>query len=142
MKRLPENRTSTPPGEMLLQEFLKPLGLSARELAGQVGMPPEEVARVVRGERNVDREVAVKLSRRFGTTEAFWLGLQDAHDLTTGERGQEAKPQAGRERKPGDEDPILSLADDPFDDEALPADASADLDRYLYGEPFAEEGRG
>lgn len=140
--RSPKSRTSTSPGEVLLEEFLKPLGLSAYELAGQVGMPPAEVERVVWGERPVDGEVAERLSRRFGTTEAFWLGLQDAQDLTR-ERGEEAKPEAGREGKPGDEDPILSLPDDPLDDEALPADASTNLDRYLYGdgEPFGDGAR-
>ena len=81
---MPESRTSTPPGEVLLEEFLGPLGLSARELAVQVGMPPSAIVRVVRGERAVDGEVAAILSRRFGTTETFWLGLQDTHDRTKG----------------------------------------------------------
>lgn len=142
MRRVPQSRKSTPPGEVLLEEFLNPLGLNARELAGQVGMPPAEIEGILRGARTVTRAVAAKLSRRFGTTEAFWLGLQDAYDRTRG--SEETKLEAKRERKTGDEDPILSLPDDPFDDGRLPADASENLDDYLYGdgEPFGDEGRG
>ena len=84
--RLPSHRTSTPPGEMLREEFMAPLGLTARELAAQIGAPPGEVVDVLAEELAVDADLAARLSRRFGTTADFWLNLQEAHGRSKGSR--------------------------------------------------------
>jgi len=76
------NRIRTHPGEILNEEFLIPLGLSARRLAGEIDVPPNRVSEIVRGRRDVTADTAIRLSRRFGTTPQFWLNLQSAHDLS------------------------------------------------------------
>jgi addiction module HigA family antidote len=68
-------------GDILREEFLKPLGLSARTLARELGWPPNRVTALMNGERRVTAETAIALSRRFGTTAEFWMHLQAAHDL-------------------------------------------------------------
>lgn len=74
------------PGEVLRTEFLEPLGLSARALARDLGVPPNRVTAVLNGERAVTAETAILLARRFGTTAEFWMGLQTAHDLELARR--------------------------------------------------------
>jgi antitoxin HigA-1 len=81
-KRLVMARLRTHPGEILSEEFLIPLGLSARRLAGEMDVPPNRVSEIVRGRRDVTADTAIRLSRRFGTTPQFWLNLQNAHDLS------------------------------------------------------------
>lgn len=76
-------RIRTHPGDILGQEFLAPLGLSASRLAGEIGLPASAVLAIVRGRRNVSADVALRLSRRFGTSPQFWLNLQNAFDLST-----------------------------------------------------------
>ena len=78
-------RIRTHPGEILSEEFLIPLGLSARRLAGEIDVPPNRVSEIVRGRRDVTADTAIRLSRRFGTTAQFWLNLQAAHDLSRAE---------------------------------------------------------
>jgi antitoxin HigA-1 len=75
-------RLRTHPGEILSEEFLIPLGLSARRLAGEMDVPPNRVSEIVRGRRDVTADTAIRLSRRFGTTPQFWFNLQSAHDLS------------------------------------------------------------
>jgi antitoxin HigA-1 len=69
------------PGEVLLEEFMRPLGLSARALAAELGVPPNRIAAIINGQRGVSAETAILLGERFGTTAEFWLNLQSAHDL-------------------------------------------------------------
>lgn len=69
------------PGEVLLEEFLKPLGLSQNRLARSVGVPPRRVNEIVLGKRRVTAETALRLARYFGTSPQFWLGLQSDYDL-------------------------------------------------------------
>ena len=69
------------PGEVLLEEFLKPLDVSQNSLARAVNVPPRRINEIVRGKRCVSADTAVRLSRFFGTSEKFWLGLQDDYDL-------------------------------------------------------------
>ena len=69
------------PGEVLLEEFLKPLGVSQNSLARAVNVPPRRINEIVHGKRSVSADTAVRLSRFFGTSEKFWLGLQDDYDL-------------------------------------------------------------
>ena len=69
------------PGEVLLEEFLKPLGLSQNRLALNIGVPPRRVNEIVLGKRRVTAETALRLARYFNTTPQFWLGLQADYDL-------------------------------------------------------------
>ena len=79
---LPENRVSTHPGEILLEEFLNPMGITQKRLAEHIGVSVQRVNEIVRGKRGVTAETAWLLSEAFGTTPRFWMNLQSAHDLT------------------------------------------------------------
>jgi addiction module HigA family antidote len=78
---LPENRVPTHPGEILLEEFLNPLGLSQVALAGHVGVPVQRVNEIVRGKRGITPETAWLFAEAFGTSPEFWLNLQSNYDL-------------------------------------------------------------
>ncbi len=78
---LPKNRAPTTPGEMLEEEFLKPLGMSQVTLAERMGVPIQRVNTMVRGRRAVTPETAILLSRVFDNTPEFWMNLQTACDL-------------------------------------------------------------
>ena len=69
------------PGEVLGEEFLGPLGLSQYRLAKEVGVPARRINEIVRGERAVTADTALRLARYFGTSERFWLNLQTRYDL-------------------------------------------------------------
>ena len=69
------------PGEILLEEFLKPLDLSQNRLGLSLGVHPRRVNEIVLGKRRVTAETALRLARYFGTTPQFWLGLQADYDL-------------------------------------------------------------
>jgi addiction module HigA family antidote len=69
------------PGEVLLEEFMRPLGLSARVLAAELGVPGNRISAIVNGSRAVTAETAILLGRRFGTSAELWMNLQTAHDL-------------------------------------------------------------
>jgi antitoxin HigA-1 len=69
------------PGEILLEEFLGPLGLSQNKLARAIKVSPRRVNEIVLGKRSVTPETALRLARYFGTSERFWLGLQTDFDL-------------------------------------------------------------
>jgi len=74
------------PGEVLREEYMLPLGLSARALARELGVPPNRITEIVTGQRAVSAETAILLGRRFGTSARFWMNLQVAHDLAVAER--------------------------------------------------------
>lgn len=78
---LPKNRVPTHPGEILLHEFLVPLGVSQVGLAAHIGVSVQRVNELVRGKRGVTSETAWLLSGAFGTTPEFWTNLQSQHDL-------------------------------------------------------------
>jgi addiction module HigA family antidote len=71
------------PGEILLEEFLKPMELSQNALAREIRVPPRRINEIVHGTRRVTADTALRLSRFFGTSAEFWLGLQMDHDLDT-----------------------------------------------------------
>ena len=69
------------PGEILLLEFLEPLGVSQYRLAKDVSVPPRRINEIVHGKRSITADTALRLARFFGTSERFWLNLQIRHDL-------------------------------------------------------------
>ncbi len=74
------------PGEILLEEFLKPLELSQNKLAREIKVSPRRVNEIVLGKRSITPETALRLARYFGTSERFWLGLQIDFDLEEAKR--------------------------------------------------------
>ncbi|RPJ81153.1 MAG: addiction module antidote protein, HigA family [Acidobacteria bacterium] len=71
------------PGEVLLEDFLKPLGLSQYRLAKGLSVPPRRINEIVLAKRAVTADTALRLARFFGTSDRFWLNLQAAYDLDT-----------------------------------------------------------
>jgi addiction module HigA family antidote len=69
------------PGEVLFEEFLKPLEISQNRLARDIGVPPRRINEIVLGRRAVTADTALRLARHFGTSEQFWMGLQADYDL-------------------------------------------------------------
>src|ERR1700689_307739 len=69
------------PGEILLEEFLKPMALSQTALARAIGVPPRRINEIVLGKRAVTADTDLRLARYFGLSDGFWLGLQSDHDL-------------------------------------------------------------
>jgi len=69
------------PGEILLEEFLKPMGISQNKLAVDIGVPPRRINEIVREKRRITAETALRLGRYFGISAQFWLGLQMDYDL-------------------------------------------------------------
>jgi addiction module HigA family antidote len=74
------------PGEVLLEDFMKPLELSQYQLARDIGVTPIRISQIVRGQRAITVDTAMRLSRYFGTSAAVWLRLQMQYDLERGER--------------------------------------------------------
>ena len=73
--------TPVHPGEVLLEEFLKPRGLSQYRLATDISVPPRRINEIVHGKRAITADTALRLARYFGTSDRFWLNLQARHDL-------------------------------------------------------------
>ena len=71
------------PGEILLEEFLLPLGISQYRLAQAIGVPPRRINEIVHGKRAISPDTALRLSRAFGTSDRFWMNLQIRYDLDT-----------------------------------------------------------
>ena len=69
------------PGEVLLEEFLTPLGISQYRVAKDISVPPRRINEIVHGTRGVSADTALRLARYFGTSERFWLNLQAQYDL-------------------------------------------------------------
>ena len=84
------NRMTAHPGEILHEEFLKPLGMSVNALAIALRVPATRIGAVVKGERAVTADTALRLARFYGTSPEFWMNLQAMHDLT------KARVQSGK----------------------------------------------
>lgn len=82
MKKLPNIH----PGEVLLEEFLLPLGISQNALARAAGVPPRRINEIVLGKRAITADTAVRLAAALGTSERFWMGLQSDFDLEEAHR--------------------------------------------------------
>ena len=78
---IPKHRKPAHPGEILLREFLEPMGLSQGELARRMDVPVQRVNTLINGKRDITAETAILLSRVLKTTPEFWMNLQDARDL-------------------------------------------------------------
>lgn len=76
------NRVTTHPGEILSEEFLRPLGMSVNSLAIALRVPATRMGAIVKGERSVTADTALRLARFFGTSPELWMNLQAMHDLT------------------------------------------------------------
>ena len=76
------NRVTTHPGEVLSEEFLAPLGMSVNALAIALRVPATRIGAIVKRERSVTADTALRLARFFGTSPEFWVNLQATHDLT------------------------------------------------------------
>jgi len=81
MVRIPTHRAPTHPGEMLVEEFLRPMGLSQRDLADGIRVPHQRVNELVRGRRGITPSTALRLAKFFGISPDFWLNLQLRWDL-------------------------------------------------------------
>ncbi|MEW6563385.1 MAG: HigA family addiction module antitoxin [Pseudomonadota bacterium] len=69
------------PGEILLEEFLRPMQISQTKLAQAVGVPPRRINEIVLGKRGITADTALRLAKVFGTSVQFWMGLQDEYEL-------------------------------------------------------------
>ncbi len=90
-RRLPAHRPPTHPGEMLREEFLKPLGLTQTEFAARLGVSYPRLNEIVRVKRSVTPDSALRLARVLGISADFWLGLQQDWDLWHAMRSEEAE---------------------------------------------------
>ena len=75
------------PGEVLFEEFLKPMNLSQNALGRAIGVPPRRINEIVLGKRGITADTAIRLARHFGTSEQFWMGLQADYDLEEARKG-------------------------------------------------------
>ena len=69
------------PGEVLLEEFLTPLGVTQHRVAVAIGVPPRRINEIVHGKRSISADTALRLAKYFGTSDRFWLNLQSRYDL-------------------------------------------------------------
>ncbi len=88
MVRIPTNRLPTHPGIMLLEEFIKPMGMTQRALADGIRVPYQRVNELIRGKRGVTPSTALRLAKFFGTTPSFWMNLQLRWDLYHAQRAE------------------------------------------------------
>jgi antitoxin HigA-1 len=73
------------PGEVLLEDFMKPIGLSQYRVAKDIGVSPLHISQIIRGKRSIPADTALRLARYFGTSAAVWLRLQARYDLEVAE---------------------------------------------------------
>lgn len=78
---MPKTLEPVHPGEILLEEFLDPMGISQYRLAKDINVPARRINEIVHGKRSITADTALRLSRYFGTTEPFWMNLQTRFDL-------------------------------------------------------------
>ena len=69
------------PGEILLEEFLKPMEITAYRLSKSIGIPQTRTSQIIKGKRGITADTALRFAKYFGTSPKFWLGLQDDYDL-------------------------------------------------------------
>src|SRR3972149_2551501 len=96
----PTKLASVHPGEILLEEFLVPMGITQYRLAKDISVPPRRINEIVHGERDITADTALRLARYFGTSERFWLNLQARYDLER-EKDRLRKARGRRGAEPG-----------------------------------------
>jgi len=97
MERIP----NVTPGEILSEEFLKPMDITAYRLARDTGMPATRISQILKGRRRVTADTALRLSKYFGNSPDFWLGIQDEYDLRQeGDRLQKELKKIPRAKHP------------------------------------------
>jgi len=89
MVRVPTHREPTHPGEILLEEFLKPMGLSQRDLARGIRVPYQRINELINRRRGITPATSLRLAKFFGTSAGFWLNLQLRCDLYRAQRAEE-----------------------------------------------------
>ena len=82
MKKLPNIH----PGEILLEEFLKPMAISQNRIARDIGVPPRRINEIVHGKRSMTADTAVRLAKYFNVSDSFWMGLQSDYDVEQAHR--------------------------------------------------------
>jgi addiction module HigA family antidote len=87
------------PGEILLGEFLVPLEISAYRLSKDVGIPQTRVSEIIKGNRRITADTALRLSRYFGNSPKFWLGLQDDFDIEVEENLKKSELEAIKQHR-------------------------------------------
>src|SRR5215212_4501995 len=97
MRKLP----AITPGEILLEEFLNPMGISQYRLAKEIGVPPQRIGEIVAGKRAITADTDLRLCRFFGLSNGYWLRAQVAHDTEVAEEAlsgtlERIKPWSGR----------------------------------------------
>ncbi len=80
-----------PPGEVLNEEFLKPLGMTANALAKAIGVPPNRITAILKSERGITGDMAIRLGTFFKTSAEFWMNLQMTYDLRNAEKALPAR---------------------------------------------------
>lgn len=88
MIRIPTNRPATHPGEVLLEDFLRPMGITQTQLADAIRVPFQRVNEIVSGKRGLTPSTALRLAKFFGNSPGFWLNLQMRCDLQTAESNE------------------------------------------------------
>jgi antitoxin HigA-1 len=78
------------PGEVLMEEFLIPFDISAYKLAKDIGIPQTRISEILKGNRRITADTAIRLSKYFGNSAKFWLGLQDDFDLEAAQKSKKA----------------------------------------------------
>ena len=101
MTRIPSHRSPTHPGEMLYEEFIKPLGVTQTELAEWIGVSYPRLNEIIHGKRGINPDTALRLEQVFGMDAQFWLNLQLAWDLYEAKQSPAAKEIGKIKRHPG-----------------------------------------
>ena len=88
MVRVPTHREPTHPGEMLIEEFLVPMGITQRELANSIHVPYQRINEIINKRRGITPSTALRLAKFFGMSEGFWMNLQLRWDLYKAKRAE------------------------------------------------------
>jgi addiction module HigA family antidote len=100
MIRIPSHREPTHPGEMLLEEFLTPMGLTQRELAAGIRVPYQRINEIINGRRGVTPSTALRLEKFFGMSADFWMNLQLRWDLYWAQQAEQDELKSIRPHVP------------------------------------------
>ncbi len=101
MVRIPTSRQPTHPGEVLLEEFLIPMGITQQELASAIHVPYQRINEIVRGRRGVTPSTALRLAKFFGVSADFWLNLQLRWDLYCAQHAEQGELERIETRRVG-----------------------------------------